>query len=265
MKNNKRAIQSRQMKLLQYLKEQGFAEVAQLARLFDISPVTVRRDLDALEKQGYVTRYFGGARPAAMLQENDEPAYMETIGQNLAQKQAIARRAAAMLEDNDTVFINSSSTALLIYPHITARSVVIVTNNGRSLMIQRPDNVELVLTGGEAYGNKQSLVGEFALETLSHITATKCILGVSGISVQGGITSQVIQETAINRMMLRRSNGPKIVVTDYTKIGIERNFSSGSIHDITHLITDSGADSISLERIRRAGIAVEVVEPMAEE
>ena len=174
-------------------------------------------------------------------------------------KQAVARRAAELLQDGDTVFINSSATALLIYPYIT-KNVMVITNNGRSLLVNRPANVELLLTGGEVSGNKQSLVGEFAVQMLSGITATKCVLGVSGISVEGGITSRVIQETAINRTMLQRCSGEKIVVADHTKIGLEHNFFTGNLADVTRLITDSNADPSKLDDIRRAGVIVDVVE-----
>ena len=265
MKNSRNAIQKRQMQLLHYLKEQEFVDVTRMAQLLQTSPVTIRRDLDELARRGLVTRFFGGARLSATVKEDDEPAYLETTSQNLPQKQAIARRAAQMLEDGDTVFINSSSTALLIYPYIQNKSVLVVTNNGRSLLAQRAPGVELVLTGGEVYGGKQSLVGQFALDVLSRITATKCILGVSGISVQGGITSRVIQETAINQMMLRRCTGIKIVAADFTKIGIEHNFFSGRLNNITHLITDTGADPQKLEELRQAGIQVEAVPPLQED
>ena len=94
MKNNRGAIQKRQMQLLHYLKEKGFADVTQLSELLRVSPITVRRDLDELAGRGLVTRYFGGAKLAESAQEDDEPAYLETTTQHLAQKRAIARRAA---------------------------------------------------------------------------------------------------------------------------------------------------------------------------
>lgn len=265
MKNNRIAIQKRQMQLLSYLKERDSADVAILSEFLQVSPVTVRRDLDELAQRGLILRYFGGAKLAPSMQKDDEPAYLETTTQRLAQKKAIARRAAEYLEDGDTVFVNSSSTALLVYPYIQNKSVLIVTNNGRSLLFPRAAGVELILTGGEVNGSKQSLVGQFALDALSRITATKCILGVSGISVQGGITSRVIQETAINQMMLRRCRGPKIVVADSTKIGIEHNFFSGTLNDITHLITDTDAIPLQLDQLRRAGIEVDLVPPLAED
>ena len=262
MKNNRGAIQKRQMQLLHYLKENGSGDVAQMSELLGVSPITIRRDLDELASRSLVTRYFGGARYLQVEEDEDEPAYLETTTRHLEQKRAIAQRAAQLLEDGDIVFINSSSTALLIYPYIQAKSIMIVTNNGRSLLAQRASGVELVLTGGEVYGNKQSLVGQFALDTLARITATKCILGVSGISVKGGITSRIIQETAINQMMLNRCSS-KIVVADSTKIGVEHNFFSGKIGDINRLITDTGAGADILEDIRSAGIIVDTVAPLS--
>lgn len=261
MKNTRSAIQKRQTHLLRLLGEKQDMNVTQLAELLHVSPITVRRDLDELAERGLVMRYFGGARLVDTAQVDDESAYLESTIQNLAQKKAIARQAAEMLEDGDTVFINSSSTALLIHSLIKDKSVLIVTNNGRSLAMPRAANVELVLTGGEVYGNKQSLVGELTLEAISSITSNKCIIGVSGISVDGGITTRVLQETSINRAMLRRCTGPKIVVADSSKIGIQHNFYSGTIHDITHLITDTGANKRALESIRGAGVEVITVEP----
>ena len=261
MKNNRSVIQKRQTRLLHILAEQKDADVTQLAEILNVSPITVRRDLDEMASRGLVVRYFGGAKLAGSTAVDDESAYMETTIQNLSQKRAVARRAAAMLEDGDTVFINSSSTALLIYPYIKDKHVLIVTNNGRSLTAPRAAGVELVLTGGEVFGNKHSLVGQLSLEAISRVTSTKCIIGVSGISAEGGITTRVLQETSINQAMLRRCTGPKIVVTDSSKIGVQHNFNSGTVHDITHLITDTGADRHAVDAIRSAGVEVILVEP----
>lgn len=258
MKNDKNSIHKRQLQLLHLVKETGSGDVTEMALALKVSPITIRRDLKLLEEKGQVARFFGGAKIVPQAEAGEEPPYI--AGENTAQKLAIARRAAEMLEDGDTVFINSSSTALLIYPFLREKSIVVITNNGRSLLVQRNAGVELVLTGGEVYGEKQSLVGEFALNALSRVTSTKCILGVSGISVEGGITSRVIQETAINQMMLRRCKGPKIIVADSEKIGLEHNFYSGKISDVTHLITDSGANPAELASIREAGIEVILVE-----
>ena len=96
-------------------------------------------------------------------------------------KHIIAKYAADLIDDGDTIFINSSSTALLILQYLGNKRVYVVTNNGKALQSTIGSNVELVLTGGQVYERKQSLVGEFATYILSKITADKCFLGVSGI------------------------------------------------------------------------------------
>ena len=261
MKNSMSAIQQRQMNLLHHLQQVRTCTVADLAEYLHVSQVTVRRDLEEMEGKKLLVRHFGGAEALTQSSREDEPAYMASITQYLDCKKAIAKAAAERLQDGDTVFINSSATALLIYPYIS-KDVIIITNNGRSLQVDRPSNVGLLLTGGEVNGNKKSLTGQVAVDMLSKITASKCILGVSGISVEGGITSRVMQETIINRTMLQRCSGERIIVADHTKIGMEHNFFSGDLRDVTHLITDTGADPARIKSLQDAGLIVQLVEPM---
>ena len=260
MKNSRSVIEKRYQQILNYIQKNGIAEVAVLAELLHVSFITIRRDLEFLEKNGLIERFHGGARLISKSEEKGKIFTEGTKDDNFNSKNAIMRRASEMIQDRDILFINSSSTALLLYQYIKDKSVVIVTNNARAMDQPRGTGIELILTGGEVYGNKKSLVGEFALASLQRITATKCILGVSGISVAGGITSKVVQETAINQRMIRRCSGPKIVVADHTKIGREDNFFSGKITDVTHLITDSEANTESLMQIQQAGIECIITE-----
>jgi DeoR family transcriptional regulator, fructose operon transcriptional repressor len=256
LKSTQYAIQRRQMQILQHLKLNGPSSVTALAERFDVAPITIRRDLDLLASKNLVVRRFGSAKITDAASIDEEP-----TNNISAKKLAIAKKAAEFLVNGDSVFINSSETASHVLSYIKGKSVLVITNNGRSLNVERDPGVELVLTGGEVYGNKHSLVGEFALNAVSKVTTTKCILGVSGISLSGGITSKVLQETTINRTMLNHCNGPKIIVADSSKIGIEHNFYSGKINDITMLITDIGANPDEIERIQNAKIQVVLVDP----
>ena len=100
------------------------------------------------------------------------------------------------------------------------------------------------------------MVGEFALHTLSKITANKAFIGVGGISVKGGITTSVLQETAVNELMIRRCQGPCYVLTATPKIGREHNFLSGSIDSIDTIITGTGADSDALRELREHQVKI---------
>lgn len=255
MKNSQAAINLRQEKLLSYLLEHHSADNDHLAQLLGVTTITIRRDLKCLEDRGLVKRYFGGAE-CIMPMEEGKPLLVGADTYIPKSRISIARYAAQMIQNKDTVFMNSSSTALLMLEYLNDKSILVVTNNGRSLYTKRQPGTELILTGGEVYGQKQSLIGEFSLNALSKITATKCILGVSGISVSGGITSRVLQETAINQMMLNRCSGDKIIVADGSKIGVEHNFFSGNISDITHLITDETAPAEHLQKLESRGVKI---------
>ena len=258
MKNSRAAIQSRQNEIMQLLKKQGKMPVSLLAERLGVTETTIRRDLVQMESSGFIRRSFGNAELSAVDDMRQiEPTNIEDEKELTRRK--IARKAAEYVEDGDVIFINSSGTASLILEYLAGKNVTILTNNARVISRPHGPNVHLLLVGGEVYGKKQSLIGQFALDTIGRVAATKCFMGVSGISADGGLTSVILPETQINILMLQQCRGPRIVVADSSKVGIVQNYFSGNLSDITHLITDSGADSRSLQDIIQAGVIVETV------
>ena len=258
MKNSKEIILQRQARILQLIQQKQMLSVAELAKHFHVTPATIRRDLEDLEEQGNVKRFFGGVE--YILPPSEYVQYQADKKDQTTAKKAIARKAAEMISNGDTIFINSSTTALCIFEYLENSQISIITNNARSIDCSVPEGANLILTGGEVYGNRQSLVGEMALDATRKVIANKCFMGVHGISAAGGVTSSYLQEVAVNRSMLAQCNGPKIVVADSSKIGVCQNFVDYGLDQITHLITDSGADKQELEQIRAKGIEVIVVD-----
>ena len=258
MKNSKELIQQRQMRILQFLQQKQLASVVDLAKRFHVTPATIRRDLDALEEQGNIKRFFGGVE--YILPHSEYVQYRTEEKDITAAKEAIAKKAASMINDEDTVFINGSSTALLVLDQIENIHASVITNPARAIDCAVPEAVDLILTGGELYGKRQSFVGEFAIDTTRKVIANKCFLGVSGISAAGGVTSSFVQEVAVNRSMIAHCSGPKIIVADSSKIGVHQNFFDYDLSLVTHLITDNAADAKELDLIRAKGIEVIVVD-----
>ena len=254
MKNSMENVQYRRERMLAYLRRVRRAQVQEMATRVRVTPMTVRRDLDVFEAAGQVRRSYGVAVYTG--REDADVVYAAPTGDLTPAARAVARTAASLIEDGDTVFFNSSATVLGILEYLGDRRVTVVTNNGRALYAHRTPGVELILTGGDVYGQKQSLVGELAAATLSRVTATKCVLGVSGISAEDGITSSISLETPVNQAMLRRCTGMRVVAADGSKIGVKRNFFSGSVENITHLITTRDADPAELEKIRARGVTI---------
>lgn len=262
MKNSKSVVFKRQQALLRLLKEMKEVDVDTAAERLAVSPTTIRRDLDMFEKQHLVTRFHGGAKLIeGTLHEEDTSSY-DRVNVDRDQKEAIARYAAALIEDGETIFMNSSSTAILMLDYLKGKRVIIVTNNAGAISYPHDPNVTIILTGGEIYPRRKTLIGEFALHTLTKINADKTFLGVGGISVEGGITTSVLPETAINEMMMRRSKGPCCVLAPTVKVGSEHNFLSGSISQIDTLITCKGASPQEVRNLRAAGIEVVELEPV---
>lgn len=236
-----RIANQRKSNILSLLKVKGEMSVQELAEHFNVSALTIRRDITQLAKEG-VQRYHGGARFSS--------------NSTMQRQLAIAKAAARKIRDNDIVFINSSSTALLVLSQIENKYFTAITNNGKALSLSIDPRIHLVLCGGDISFPKEALTGEFATSNVSKVTATRCIMGISGISTEVGLSTENLAEVAVNKAMLGHTAKEKIIVADSSKINHKSAFSSGDLSDIDTLITDSQADSDFIEQLQQMGINV---------
>ncbi len=238
----------RKEQIVALLKAQGEMTIQALAEHFNVSPLTIRRDLSQLDHQG-VQRYHGGARFVAC-----------ELSPHKQRQLAIAKAAAERISDNDILFINSSSTALLALSQIQETYLTAITNNAKALSMSIDPRIHLVLCGGDISFPKEALTGEFAVSNLNKVTATRCIMGISGISESMGLSTQNLAEVAINHAMLTRTTGERIIVADSAKMNLDSAFSSGELSMIDTLITYSDADTGFVQRLRARGIEVVLVD-----
>ncbi len=252
---------SRHIRLLDILKRRGATRVDELSEMLSVSPVTIRRDLEYLSRKGLLERHHGGARlvtaPVNGLPERD---FTEKGGSMAAEKNAIARKALELLDDNEIIFVNSGSTTLSFIGSLQDRRLKVFTNNAWSITVQKGPEVDLMILGGEFRENSRSFVGIMTLEALENIHSNKTFLGSNGISLEKGLTTTVQQECSINQAMIRNTNGPVIVLADHTKIGRISNFVSTPLNHIDILITDNGCPEEKIEKFRQTGIRVIVAE-----
>lgn len=256
MRNSRSIVERRRDKILQILSENNTTKVKALAGELNTSALTIRRDLEALEEAGKLHRFHGGAS----LPKKDAETNIFSSGLTL-HKHAIARRAATFVEDGDTIFINTSSTALAMLFYVKAKHVTVITNNVKAVSYDKPRDMILILTGGELRIPKEAMVGDFALNNLNRVTASKCFLGCNGITVEEGVTTAVLQEATINGIMLTRAVGARYILADKTKIGRQLSFVYGALSDITCLITDTESEPAEVEKIART-IRVIQVKPL---
>ena len=257
MKKHKSIVDSRRNKVMIILQKQGRVLVDDLVAELQVSPLTIRRDLQYWEEQNAIERFYGGAKLVNSIVDCDDPTQT-----NALYKHAIAKYAAQYVKEGDTIFINTSSTALLVLKYIRNKRCTVITNNGKAIFEEHDPLISIVLTGGELRIPKESMVGEFALNNLNRVSANKAFIGCSGINVTSGITTAILQEVAINETMVNRTNGQVFVLADHTKVGNQHSFISGSIDKVTYLITDQLADDTQVSEIENSNVTVVKLKPL---
>lgn len=251
MKVNYDIVNDRRNNIILEIKKTGEVNVNKLVKQFNVSKATIRRDLNHLSENGLISRVYGGAKLTDSFDK-------ENINSNLTENHSheIARMASEFINDGDTIFINTSTTALLVIQYITNKRVTIITNNAKCLYAKHDALVSIHLTGGELRFPKESMVGDFALNNLSKVKANKCFLGCNGINTKEGITTAVLQEAAINERMVQRTIGEIFVLCDNSKIGISSSFNCCPLDRINYLITDTLANNDDINTIKNKGVKV---------
>ncbi|MGL5258920.1 MAG: DeoR/GlpR family DNA-binding transcription regulator [Lachnospiraceae bacterium] len=252
MKMSKQIVDNRQKKILEMIEKLGDVRVDDIAEFLQVSKMTIRRDLQILEDNGMLRRYYGGARTI----EEHEKVFLDEVEDA---RNRISKYAAELVEDGDTIFINTSRTALSMIPYITAKNVTVVTNNGNAINIKHSPEITIVLTGGELRYIKGAMVGEMAVNNLMKITAKKSFVGCSGLSMEYGMTTDFLNEVQINEIMLSRVDGKAYILADSTKIGKIKAFVSCHIDEVKNVISDRNVSKEALDLFKEKNINVDLV------
>ncbi len=190
-------------------------DVLELSRLFSVTEVTIRRDLDKLEKEGFLIKTYGGA----VLNEKvfGIPFVPESDDDALEEKRMIGKIASQMIEDGEAVFLSSGTTCLEIARNIKSKRLTVVTND---LLIgyELKDSIgiKVIVTGGDLIQSSSTLVGSFTLQALNSIYINKAFIGVKGVNFDSGYTVDSYEEAMVIQG-IRKISSDIIIVADYTK------------------------------------------------
>lgn len=251
MKRSRALVENRRNKVLMALKNNGFVKVGELAEELQVSPLTIRRDLQYLEDHKKLERFYGGATVT-----DRDPEFSTEKDEVKLYRKRIAQYAASLVEDGDTIFINTSATALQMIKYIKDKRVTVITNNGKAIYMEHSSKISVILSGGELREIKEAMVGEFATNNISKVTAKKSFIGCTGLSVETGMTTEILSEVNINQLMLQRVTGTSYILADHTKIGRNSSFVSCPTAEILNIITDEKAPAEVLDGFRENEINV---------
>ncbi|NLG69353.1 MAG: DeoR/GlpR transcriptional regulator [Firmicutes bacterium] len=217
----------RRRQIRELLERDGRVDVGALHTRFRVSEMTIRRDLAWLEVRGYAVRTYGGA--VAARGSTAEPSYRAKLGDRRAEKQAIARAAAELIEDGEAVLLDAGTTTGAMLPYLRSRKLTVITNAPEfvSALLDAPA-VTLILIGGVVRARSVACVGSLATDALSKLSPDVCVLGVDGLDPERGLTIPDPVEAEIKRAMLLASRR-RIVVADSSKLGHRSLVSFGGI------------------------------------
>ncbi len=244
-------LSERKKKILDLLAENGGIVVSDLARQFGVTMVTARTDLASLEEEGYIVRTHGGAMPAY------HPHILERIRSGKELKSSIARAAAGLVADGDTIIITAGTTTALIPKYLLGkRDVHVVTNNTLLLTYARANpQLRVTLVGGEFRPSEEGMVGPLALQAVEQFHVAKAFIGIDGASTRQGFTANCVESADFVRKMADQAD-QVIAVADAAKFG-NAGFARILPFDGVHsLVTDAALDREFEQKLIEANVNV---------
>jgi DeoR family transcriptional regulator, aga operon transcriptional repressor len=250
--------EERRRAILEMLNREGRVLVADLARQFETSQVTIRKDLESLHSQGRAHRTHGGALPA-QASALEDPTLKQKEKLHRKEKLQIATAAARMVKEGQVVVLDSGTTttaiALALRGH---KNLTIITNAVNIAAELAGSEFEVILTGGTLRRNSFSLVGPMAEETLRKLNADILFLGVDGFDVHYGLSTPNLLEAKVNRAMIEVAR-LTVAVCDSSKFGKRSLSSIAPPTAVHHLITDRGIPKADLAALKKAGVQITLV------
>ena len=230
----------RREQICQLLLQKGYLDVSDLSQQLGVNMVTIRRDLDRLETAGLLRRAHGGAY-APQNPVGVEMNFSIRLSYHAQAKERIARRAADLIEEGDTVYLDAGTTALMVAHLLTERrSLAVVTHSLDVVEVfKQVPGISLFIIGGQYLSHTHSMVGPQAEEAIRAYRCRKLILGTAGIDFKNqALTMSAMEEVPLKRAAIAQSE-QVILVADQSKFDKPSLISMISLADIQTLISDA--------------------------
>jgi DeoR family fructose operon transcriptional repressor len=225
----------RQNEILDILKKNSFATVANLAKSLYASLPTIRRDLTLLEEEGYIKRCHGGAM---ILDGNTKPPLYFRREQNAQEKLKMCKVASSLISEGDTVFLDASSSVFHISDFLEKKDEVTVITNGLPLATRLADTgIKVYSTGGRLLRESLAFVGISAENSAMAYNADIMIFSVASLS-DSGMLSDWSEDEAMLRLAMAKNAKKTVLLCDSSKFGTTSTFKLFPISHIDFLVTD---------------------------
>lgn len=240
MQNNINLLaKPRRDRILEMIQEDGNVKVVNLSKIFKVSEVTIRQDLEKLEQDGYIVREHGGAYLKSISAQ--VRSFSLQHRENMDLKMLIARKAAEFINDGDTIILDSGTTITELAKNLATRKDLTVITNALNIatMLGSEPAINIIMTGGEFKAPTLSLTGEKAAAFFNNLHVDKLFLATAGISLKAGLTYPSISDLVVKKAMIDAAD-TVYLLADSTKIGKSSLASLGALSLVNYLVTDNG-------------------------
>ncbi len=232
--------EERRALILKKLSENRYVQVSDLAEEFDVTTVTIRRDLDEIEADGLCIRKRGGAirvNPGVTMEMPYDIKRLEMV----AEKERIARTALDLIDDGDTFILDAGSTTYALALLLNTKVQITVVTNDLKIAVKLSENprINLICTGGVARTSVFSLQGAITESFIRNIKVDKTFMGADAIHPDGTISNVNIEEVSIKQSMIKAAD-QTILLADSSKFSTSGFFKVCELSDIDLIITDAG-------------------------
>jgi len=248
----------RQQAIIDLVDKNDSALVTDLVRRFNVSEMTIRRDLDQLERKGLLRRVHGGA--VSNHGRSYEPPYMLRSTVHNEEKKRIGAAAAELIKTGDSILLDVGTTTLEIARSLhNHQNLTVITPSFHiaTLLAEHP-GIRLILTGGILRHSELSMVGNLAAQSIHEFYVDKLFLGAGGVDLQAGFSEFNQEDAQVKQVMLHQARDITAVV-DSSKFGLVALAAIAPITAVNRIITDSSAQPQLVERMRDLGIEMILV------
>lgn len=253
-----KSITERHQLILKKLQDTGHVSVQQLSAQMKVSEVTIRKDLKLLEDKNLLFRTHGGGSKTNPYTSDKPVSEKEKL--NAEEKNKIAKVAASMIGNNDSIIIASGTTMVALARSINPQKhlTVITSALNVAMELSSHQNVDVLQLGGQLRQNSSSVMGPYAEQILQDVSCSILFLGVDGIDLEMGLTTTSLMEARLNQKMIEAAQ-ITIVLADSSKFGKRGLGKICALDQIQHVITDNGIAPAMVKLLEDRGINVTIV------
>ncbi|NCB93098.1 MAG: DeoR/GlpR transcriptional regulator [Clostridia bacterium] len=225
----------------QYIYSHKTVTLDELCEVFQVSKNTIRRDIEEITKNPDIVKTYGGV----MINSQTKKMLVSFTERNISRqdgKRRIAEEAAALVNDGDSIFIDSGTTTLYMLEYLKNKKITLLTNNIEVIVQAIPyENINLISLSGTLNRKTLSLTGNNAARLLSTYNVKKAFMAATGVTLENGATNSSPEETCIKEMAVKKSL-EKYLLADSSKFGVVSLLTYSDVDDLTGIITDKQPD-----------------------